>query len=72
MPGRKGGIVIVPIVPLDNERRWLLESKTKIELPEPEFVIGTDLLHNTPFFGLGIGGDDIDVEVKEVNLILNC
>ena len=70
MPGRKGGIVIVPIVPLDNERRWLLEAKTQIELPEPEFVIGTDF--DTPSFGLGIGGDDIDVEVKEVNLILNC
>jgi len=71
MPGgRKGGIVIVPIVPLDNERRWLLEAKTKIELPEPEFVIGTDF--DTPSFDFGIGGDDIDVEVKEVNLILNC
>lgn len=71
MPGRKGGIVIVPIVPLDNERRWLLEAKTKIELPEPEFVIGTEDFAKSSF-GLGIGGDDIDVEVKEVNLILNC
>ena len=42
------GFTIVPIIPLDNERRKiLLESRVRITLPEPEFVIGTDFFQNS-------------------------
>ncbi|KAL7541899.1 hypothetical protein ACHAXR_011339 [Thalassiosira sp. AJA248-18] len=70
MPGRKG-FSIVPIIPLDIDRRLLLEAKTNIDLPEPEFVIGTDFASaDDASLGMGIGGD-IDVEVEEVNLIFS-
>jgi hypothetical protein len=41
------GFTIVPIIPLDilnnaKRRKILLESRIRITLPEPEFVIGTD------------------------------
>ena len=74
MPGRKG-FSIVPIMRLDNEGRFLLETKTNFELPEPEFVIGTDFDGDSTHggigsLGMGIGGD-VDVEVEEVNLIFS-
>jgi len=70
MPGRKR-FSIVPIIPIDSDKRLLLEARTNIDLPEPEFVIGTDFdgaSSNGGAFDMGIGGD-IDVEVEEVNLI---
>jgi len=72
MPGRKG-FTIIPIIPLDSDRRLQLEAKTNFDLPEPEFVIGTDFdgaSGNGGSLGMGIGGD-IDVEVEEVNLIFS-
>ena len=44
-----------------------------MDLPEPEFVIGTDfdaISGDTGGLELGIGGD-IDVDVEEVNLIFS-
>ena len=69
LPGRKG-LSIVPIIPLDIDRRFLLETKANVNLPEPEFVIGTDFdgTSDGGLLGMGIGGD-IDVEVEELNLI---
>lgn len=72
MPGRKG-FSIVPIIPLDSERRVLLEAKTNIDLPEPEFVIGTDFdgaSGDGGSLGMGIGGD-IDVNIDEVNIVFS-
>jgi len=77
MPGRKG-FCIMPIIPLDGDRRMLLEAKTNIDLPEPEFVIGTDFDGASSggggggggSLGMGIGGD-INVEIEEVSLILS-
>ena len=73
LPGQRRGFTIIPIIPHDNDRRLLLEAKTNIDLPEPEFVIGTDfdaLSGDTGGLELGIGGD-IDVDVEEVNLIFS-
>ena len=72
MPGRKG-FTIVPIIPLDVDRRLLLEAKTNIEIPEPEFVIGTDfdgMSADSSSVSMGMGGD-VDVEIEEVNLIFS-
>ena len=72
--GQRRGFTIIPIIPLDNNRRLLLEAKTNIDLPEPEFVIGTAdfdaISGDTGGLELGIGGD-IDVDVEEVNLIFS-
>jgi hypothetical protein len=71
--GRKG-FCIIPIIPLDRDGRLFLEAKTLIDLPQPEFVIGTDYgpgaIGSGESLGMGIGGD-IDVDVKEVNVIVS-
>ena len=74
LPGQRRGFTIIPIIPLDNDRRLLLEAKTNVDLPEPEFVIGSSdfdaISGDTGGLELGIGGD-IDVDVEEVNLIFS-
>ena len=71
MPGRKG-FSIVPIIPMDSDGRLLLEAKTHVDLPEPEFIIGTDFDGSADGGSLGMGiGGDIDVEIEEVNLIFS-
>jgi hypothetical protein len=73
--GRRRGFSIVPIIPLDRDGRLLLEARTNIDLPEPEFVIGTNFNygvsrgHDQPL-EMGIGGD-VEVDVEEVNLIFS-
>lgn len=71
--GRRG-FSIVPMIPLDGDgRRLLLEVRTNVELPVPEFVIGTDFngaSDDGRSLEMGIGGD-VDVEVEEVNLIFS-
>ncbi len=70
--GRRG-FSVAPIVPLDRDGRLLLEAKANVDLPEPEFVIGTDFDGVSGDGGsleMGIGGD-VDVEVEEVNLIFS-
>jgi len=61
-------------VPLDRDGRLLLEAKTNVDLPEPEFVIGTDFdgvsSDDCRSLEMGIGGD-VEVEVEEVNLIFS-
>ncbi|KAL3816045.1 hypothetical protein ACHAXA_010350 [Cyclostephanos tholiformis] len=71
MPGGRRGFSIVPIIPLDRNGRLLLEAKTNVDLPEPEFVIGTNFntdVDNDQTLEMGIGGD-VQVEFEEVNLI---
>jgi len=71
MPGRKG-FSIAPVIPMDSDGRCLLEAKTNFDLPEPEFVIGTDFDVSSDGGSLGMGvGGDIDVEIDEVNLVFN-
>ena len=72
MPGRRG-FSIVPIIPLDNEKRIFLEAKTTVDLPEPEFVIGTDFDgRNGDASGLEMGiGGEIGIDVEEINLIFS-
>ena len=72
--GRKG-FSVIPIIPLDRDGRLFLEAKTCIDLPQPEFVIGTDYFGRGAIggghsLGLGIGGD-VEVDVEEVNLIVS-
>jgi hypothetical protein len=71
--GRRG-FSVSPIVPLDKDGRLLLEAKTNVDLPEPEFVIGTDFdgvsSGDRRSLEMGIGGD-VEVEVEEVNLIFS-
>jgi hypothetical protein len=72
--GRKG-FSIIPLIPLDRECRLFLEAKACVDLPQPEFVIGTDVfgrgaIGDGPSVGMGLGGE-IDVEFNEVNLIVS-
>lgn len=72
--GRKG-FSIIPLIPLDRDRRLFLEAKAHIDLPQPEFVIGTNYFGRGAFgdgqsVGMGIGGE-IDVDVNEVNFIVS-
>ncbi len=73
MFGSRRGFSIMPIIPLDGDGRLLLEAKTNIELPLPEFVIVTDFngaSDDGRLVEMGIGGD-VDVKVEEVNLIFS-
>lgn len=71
--GRKG-FCIIPIIPLDRDGRLFLEAKALVDLPQPEFVIGTDYgpgaIGSGQSLGMGIGGD-VDVDVQEVNVIVS-
>ena len=70
--GRRG-FSVAPVVPLVRDGRLLLEAKTNVDLPEPEFVIGTDfdgVSGDGRSLEMGIGGD-VEVEVEEVNLIFS-
>ena len=72
--GRKG-FSIIPIIPLDRDGKLFLEAKTFVDLPQPEFVIGTDYFGRGPIgngqsVGMGIGGD-VDVDFKEINFIVS-
>lgn len=63
------------MVPLDGSGRLLLEARTNIDLPMPEFVIGTNFNYGTSGgheqpLEMGIGGD-VEVDVEEVNLIFS-
>ena len=69
MPGGRV-FSVTPVVPLDRDGRVLLEGKTHVALPEPEFVIGADVgaAREDGAVSVGIGGD-VDVDVEELNLI---
>ncbi len=71
--GRQG-FSIIPTIPLDGQKgHMILEAKTYVDVPQPEFVVGMDMddgSNDRGSFGMGFGGD-IDVDIEELNLVIN-
>ena len=71
--GGGGWFTIVPIIPLDakNERRIFVETRIRVTLPEPEFVIGADFPATSTTSGGGGESDNDDNSHNRMYLVGN-